>query len=346
MSRAPPPFSSKGHEDRYTSSPTLIINTAHFHSSPPSLRVSNHVMCKIGLTCLNTINYEHRKKKYGSMLTFGSPLIIRLPLPYNSPFLTDDRRMIKTGDWTIPDLGKYLVSVQSMLQTIEIEGLQLTPAFLDEGTAEQFRDERSEDFLWKQAHGIYRLGSFWSNIPECDERAVCRLCDQTETFQHIIEKCRSTETVVVWQATNELWKRKYDENLTTTEGAILGCGLANFTREDGKPDTAKNRLYRIIISEASHLIWVLRCERRIQGTNNPDQNHLERVVRKRWYNKINERMQIDCLLTNKYLYENKALKTKTVYRTWANCSTNEEDLHREWCRHPGVLVGRTPAENG
>ena len=55
-------------------------------------------------------------------------------------------------------------------------------------------------------------------------------------------------------------------------------------------------------------------------------------------------MQIDCLLTNKYLYENKALKTKKVYNTWAKCSTNEEDLHRKWCKKPGVLVGTTSGD--
>ena len=53
--------------------------------------------------------------------------------------------MIKTGDWTIPDLVKYLVSVQSALQTIEIKGLRLSFAFSEKGTAEQFRDEKSED---------------------------------------------------------------------------------------------------------------------------------------------------------------------------------------------------------
>lgn len=45
--------------------------------------------------------------------------------------------MIKTGDWTIPDLIKYLVSVQSTLQPIEIERLRLTPAFPEEAMAEQ-----------------------------------------------------------------------------------------------------------------------------------------------------------------------------------------------------------------
>lgn len=49
--------------------------------------------------------------------------------------------MIKTGDWTIPDLMKYLVSVQSTLQPIEIERLRLTPAFPEEAIAEQNRNK-------------------------------------------------------------------------------------------------------------------------------------------------------------------------------------------------------------
>lgn len=37
--------------------------------------------------------------------------------------------MVKTGDWTIADLTKYLVSVQSTLTPSEIERLRLTAAF-------------------------------------------------------------------------------------------------------------------------------------------------------------------------------------------------------------------------
>lgn len=86
---------------------------------------------------------------------------------------------------------------------------------------------------------------------------------------------------------------------------------------------------------AAHLIWVLRCERRIAGSDNPGGYHSREAVKNRWHGKTNDRMQIDCLLTNKYLYENKAQKTKTVY------ATNTEDFHRDWCRNPGVLVGKT-----
>jgi hypothetical protein len=48
--------------------------------------------------------------------------------------------MIKTGDWTIPDLIKYLVSVQSTLQPLEIDRLRLTPAFPEEATIEQTKN--------------------------------------------------------------------------------------------------------------------------------------------------------------------------------------------------------------
>ena len=49
--------------------------------------------------------------------------------------------MVKTGNWTIPDLIKYLVSVQSTLQPTEIETLRCTPAFPEEATVWQNMDE-------------------------------------------------------------------------------------------------------------------------------------------------------------------------------------------------------------
>lgn len=42
-------------------------------------------------------------------------------------------RMIKTGDWTVADLIKYLVNVQTTLSTAELERLQATSAFAREG---------------------------------------------------------------------------------------------------------------------------------------------------------------------------------------------------------------------
>lgn len=121
---------------------------------------------------------------------------------------------------------------------------------------------------------------------------------------------------------------------------MLGSSLATFKQEDGKLDSMKSRLYEILVTESAHLIWVLRCERRITTQDAPQNHHTEESMQNRWYRRINERMIIDCLLTNKHIYVSKALKTKTVYNTWAKCSTNEMDLHQEWCKNPGVLVGK------
>ena len=45
-------------------------------------------------------------------------------------------RMIKTGDWTIVDLVKYLTSVQSTLSGDELQRLKHTAAFLKEADSD------------------------------------------------------------------------------------------------------------------------------------------------------------------------------------------------------------------
>ena len=47
--------------------------------------------------------------------------------------------MIKTGDWTVADLIKYLVNVQTTLSAAEMEKLRATSAFIKEGGGEQTR---------------------------------------------------------------------------------------------------------------------------------------------------------------------------------------------------------------
>lgn len=45
--------------------------------------------------------------------------------------------MIKTGDWTIAELIKYLVAVQTTLTAEELERLQMTTAFLRERVGDE-----------------------------------------------------------------------------------------------------------------------------------------------------------------------------------------------------------------
>ena len=110
----------------------------------------------------------------------------------------------------------------------------------DEGIWRSIRHKditrKIRDFLWKHMHGIYRLGKFWDHIPGCEDRVECPLCNKYDTFDHIITECVSVKRSMVWHRANQLWRRRHNEDLPLSEGAILGGGLANFRKADGKPD--------------------------------------------------------------------------------------------------------------
>ena len=53
--------------------------------------------------------------------------------------------------------------------------------------------KKIQDFLWKHAHRIYRLGKFWTHIPGLENRAECPLCNKYDTFDHMISECESVE---------------------------------------------------------------------------------------------------------------------------------------------------------
>ncbi|KAG2353251.1 hypothetical protein BDR07DRAFT_1310271, partial [Suillus spraguei] len=77
-------------------------------------------------------------------------------------------------------------------------------------------------------------------------------------------------------------------------GTILGCGSISLQEPNAPNDNARNqsnnkqgtsRLLRILISESAYLIWVLRCERVIQGVSHNNGN-----ITKRWYKTIDNRL--------------------------------------------------------
>ncbi|KAJ3796747.1 hypothetical protein GGU11DRAFT_649399, partial [Lentinula aff. detonsa] len=106
-------------------------------------------------------------------------------------------------------------------------------------------------------------------------------------------------------------------------GDILGCSLARITNpENGKPVTGENRLWRIIIAESAHLIWTTRCQRVITNEGrHPSKSELQN----KWTKMINDRLKLDCRLTNLKL-GTKAIPKKLVLRTWKGTLTNEEEL--------------------
>jgi ribonuclease HI len=197
-------------------------------------------------------------------------------------------------------------------------------------------------FLWKCLHGAHRCGAFWNRIPTYEHRANCPTCNVEETMEHILINCTAPGQQTIWHLTQALWLMGYNTWPTPTYGTILACGLANFKNDNGTILHGQNRLFSILISESAHLIWKLRCERRIQNGDDPEKLPSEAEVHNRWVSTINKRLLLDQLMTNQSKYGKKALKPRVVAQTWDRVLLNRENLPRDWIRQSGVLVGMRP----
>jgi len=209
---------------------------------------------------------------------------------------------------------------------------------------------RIRAFIWKAMHGAYKCGKYWRNIPTCEERGLCQVCDRVEeSMEHVLTECPATGQAKIWKLAEELWTLRGLPWTTPKFGTILGCGLAAYQSEEGNRElTGANRLYAILISESAHLIWRIRCKWKISEGAEPDKILSDDAVRTMWLKTINRRLQIEMLQTDKYRYGSKALKSTLVEKTWWGVLQNQELLNDDWLKGTGVLVGigdRPPGRN-
>jgi len=58
--------------------------------------------------------------------------------------------------------------------------------------------------VWKSSHNAYRLGSYWYNIPDCKNWAICHTCADTETMDHILADCEVSGQKEIWVLEKQL----------------------------------------------------------------------------------------------------------------------------------------------
>lgn len=217
-------------------------------------------------------------------------------------------------------------------------------------TATRHKDltRKTRDFLWKSTQNAYKIGEYWAPIENFEQRGICPICTEQEDMDHILTTCAARSRETAWRLANELWRNRSDEPLPTRLGDIIGCGLAEFTK-NGKPDKGKNRLYRIIVSETAYLIWKMRNERRIRDEDSPENDSTESETINRWTYALNKRLTIDRTLTNSLRFGKNSIDEKLVKRTWKGCLKDEDNLPTNWYKLKGVLVGissaRPPGRN-
>lgn len=201
------------------------------------------------------------------------------------------------------------------------------------------------EFLWKCMHNAYRVGDWWLNIPQYEHRAQCPHCQVEDSMEHILLECTAPGQSTVWRLAKQTWEGKGIRWPQVTFGTILGCGMAKFNDDDGEKCPGADRLFKIIISEAAHLIWKLRCERTIQRSNTPEDWHSEREIEHRWRNVINTRLKLDRVMCDK-TYGSRSISQHQVLETWRGTLQNEAELPSNWLYSKGVLVGIGPRERG
>ena len=132
----------------------------------------------------------------------------------------------------------------------------------------------TQQFLFKSMHNTYMIGNKWMHIQHHENRAYCNICHSIESMKHILLNCNSVAQCYIWGKAKTLWPQGLETWPNITISMILGIGSIqppqgpqneDDTRAPTMADRGRTRLLQILIAEASHLIWVIRCERTIQN---------------------------------------------------------------------------------
>jgi hypothetical protein len=193
-------------------------------------------------------------------------------------------------------------------------------------------------FLFKSIHGAHKIGHFWSNT-ENPERILCQMCREDESMNHILLECRHPARTLVWDRVRRLWPHGNDTWPPLNIGTTLGCGTLTVKTSNPRQNNelthndGATRLLRILISEATYLIWTLRCERTIQGILKPRDE-----TANTWIRAINDRLNMDKIAATRII--RKPEHTNLVVRTWGDAlRKNNRDLSPDWINRCEVFSG-------
>ena len=196
-----------------------------------------------------------------------------------------------------------------------------------------------KQFLHKTLHGTQKIGRYWFNIQDYEERGICQTCRDDETMEHILTTCNHSTNATIWRNARDMWPFEEESWPNTTLGTILGCNALNvettvesrgrdgLLQKSKQPNNRATRPLKILISESTYLIWLLHCERAICGWE-----HMEREVTVSWRKTINRRLSEDKTTATKVLRQKSYISL--VKSTWEealqkrHCNLSEDWIYR------------------
>ncbi|KAI0691769.1 hypothetical protein BC835DRAFT_1407214 [Cytidiella melzeri] len=184
--------------------------------------------------------------------------------------------------------------------------------------------KKVSDFLWKSMHNALQVGEYWAHIPGFEQWALCTVCKQEESIEHILTDCNAPECKQIWycKAPHIPWPHR---NL----GNILGAALAEFKTTTNTPLRGASCLYCILMTRSAHMIWRLRCERHIDRQHLQHPAHSLAKIDNKWLTAMNTQPTIDRELTQSK-YGKKAIAKHVVLCTWGGLFHDNHTLPTDW----------------
>ena len=197
------------------------------------------------------------------------------------------------------------------------------------------------DFMWKTIHGAHKIGTFWTKIPNYEQRAECGKCKTLDSMEHILGECKAEGQQTIWTEAKRLWEKTGQKWIKpSSDDAILASTQTWKHPTTGKRRPGIERLWRILITESIYMIWKLRCERVI-GKEDEEWEHSKETVKAAWRSQITARLHLDLELIRRR-YGARAQQRATVLKTWTSVLADLESLPDDWTKQIGFLVGRMP----
>ena len=195
---------------------------------------------------------------------------------------------------------------------------------------------RIRQFFYKALHGTQKIGRYWFNIQDYEERGICQTCGDDETMDHILTGCNHPTNKTLWDHAKHLWPHEEGTWPNISLGVIVGCnalsietteelrGRDGVTRKRKLHDQGATRLLQILLSETAYLIWTLRCERTIR-----EREHTDREISAAWHKVINRRLSEDRITAIKVLRRKQY--TNLVKNTWTRAlQKRHRNLPDDW----------------
>lgn len=213
----------------------------------------------------------------------------------------------------------------------------------------KIENKRVRQLIWKMLHDCLPVGRYWEKMTNYKHRAECKHCGTTESMEHILTECAYTVQNIVWNQVEKIFEKKNIPWTTPTMGTVLSCGISNLTNSKDKPLQARNRIFSLIVSEATILIWRIWCQWQMQKDEDRAKAHTTQEILNRWTAQLNKVLKFDILATWSIGTKNGRTKGPSkdlVISTWWDLLDSNSDLEWEVTkkrrrRKTGVSVGMT-----